>query len=137
MKFKLVETVELSEKGNRGQGSIWKKPIQDKNSEFEVNLNNYSLHHINSIHKDNGKGNLAVIPNKLHTDMTREINKRCREYLVKHGILQSISIDVWKDTLKPSDLEYYDDCNLFFIRNQIPTDYSIPEDNQLDLFGEM
>ena len=135
MRFKLLEGVELSEKGPPGQGKLWKEPVSRKYS--DVNVDNYSLHHINSIHKDNSKYNLAVIPNKLHADITREINKRCREYLVNNGIIQSISLDVWKDIMGSSKLDYDTEKNLFFIPDQVTLNYSIPSEEQLDLFGEM
>lgn len=79
-----------------------------------LDLNKYCLHHINSIHTDNSERNRAVIPNKLHTDITREINKRCREYLVKHNILQSISRKVWEDFVDESDF-YYDEKKQFMV----------------------
>ena len=135
MKFKLVETVELSERGPSGQGGVWKGDMGKRNPTLD--LNNYCLHHLNSIHNDNSERNRAVIPNKLHTDITREINKRCREYLVKHNILQSISRKVWEDFVDESDFYYDEDKKIFFPLDQIITKYSIPEDNQLNLFGEM
>lgn len=135
MRFKLLEEVELSEKGPPGQGKLWKEPFSRKYS--DVNVDNYSLHHINSIHTDNSQYNLAVIPSKLHSDITREINKRCREYLINNGIIQSISLDVWRDTMGSSKLDYDPEKNLFFIPNQVTLNYSIPSEEQLDLFGEM
>lgn len=102
-----------------------------------LDLNNYCLHHLNSIHNDNSARNRAVIPNKLHTDITREINKRCREHLINTGYLQSISCKVWEDFVDESDFYYDEANNLLLPLDQIITSYSVPEDNQLDLFGEM
>lgn len=102
-----------------------------------LDLDKYCLHYINSIHTDNSDDNRAVIPNKLHTDITREINKRCREHLINTGYLQSISCKVWEDFVDESDFYYDKDKKILFPLDQIITKYSIPKDNQLDLFGEM
>ncbi len=60
-----------------------------------------------------------------------------RKYLIDNGILKSISCKVWEDLVDESDFYYDKEKKLWFPLDQIITKYSIPEDNQLNLVGEM